>query len=176
MHLLATTSGIVDGGAEAVDLNQSPADIVVLSAADSELATLARAHGGGMGGPSLRLANLLRLQHPLSVDLHVEKTLRHARLVVIRLLGGASYWSYGLDQIEEAARERGILLAALPGDAHSDPELVRRSTVEPRHCARLHQYLVAGGTANARGFLAYCRHLLDGAAEPAPAEALANLP
>ena len=33
MHLLATTSGVIDGGAEAVDLAQSPADAVVLSAA-----------------------------------------------------------------------------------------------------------------------------------------------
>ncbi|MBM3520661.1 MAG: cobaltochelatase subunit CobN, partial [Alphaproteobacteria bacterium] len=174
MHLLATTSGIVDGGAEAIDLNQSPGDIVVLSAADSELAALARAHSVDGGGPSLRLANLLQLQHPLSVDLHVEKTLRHAQLVVIRLLGGASYWSYGLDQVEEAARERGILLAALPGDANADPELVRRSTLEPRHCERLRQYLVAGGAANATGFLAYCRHLLDRTPEPPPAAALAR--
>ena len=29
MHLLATTSGVIDGAAEAVDLKQSPADIVV---------------------------------------------------------------------------------------------------------------------------------------------------
>ena len=43
MHLLATTSGVIDGAAEAIDLGQDPADIVVLSAADSELAALARA-------------------------------------------------------------------------------------------------------------------------------------
>ena len=34
MHLLATTSGVIDGAAEAVDLAQSPAAIAVLSAAD----------------------------------------------------------------------------------------------------------------------------------------------
>jgi cobaltochelatase CobN len=31
MHLLATTSGVIDGAAEAADLKQSPADIVILS-------------------------------------------------------------------------------------------------------------------------------------------------
>ena len=36
------TSGVIDGAAEAVDLGQSPADIVVLSAADSELARAGR--------------------------------------------------------------------------------------------------------------------------------------
>ena len=67
MHLLATTSGVIDGAADAIDLAQSPADIVVLSAADSELAALARAHD--QCPCPLRLANLLQLQHPLSVDL-----------------------------------------------------------------------------------------------------------
>ena len=43
MHLLATTTGVIDGAAEAVDLKQTPADIVIQSAADSELANLARA-------------------------------------------------------------------------------------------------------------------------------------
>lgn len=113
MHLLATTSGVIDGAAEAVDLAQPPADIVVLSAADSELAALARAHDQ-LPIP-LRLANLLQLQHPLSADLYIEKTLSHARLIVLRILGGASYWTYGLDQVEEQARERGILLCVLPG-------------------------------------------------------------
>lgn len=44
MHLIATQTGQIDGGAEAVDLDQSPGDIVILSAADSELAALARAN------------------------------------------------------------------------------------------------------------------------------------
>ncbi|MCA3574939.1 MAG: hypothetical protein IOC86_13575, partial [Aestuariivirga sp.] len=114
MHLLATTSGVIDGAAEAVDLGQSPADLVVLSAADSELAALARAHDHAPC--PMRLANLMALQHPLSVDLYIEKTLRHARLIVLRILGGASYWSYGLDEVEALARQHGILLCVLPGD------------------------------------------------------------
>ncbi|MCA3560286.1 MAG: cobaltochelatase subunit CobN [Aestuariivirga sp.] len=170
MHLLATTSGVIDGGAEAVDLAQSPAGIIVLSAADSELASLARAHDAAPC--PLRLANLLQLQHPLSVDLYVEKTLSHAKLIVLRVLGGASYWSYGLDQVEAMARERGIRLSILPGDAQPDPELTARSTLAPQHCERLRQYLVIGGAENAAAFLAYCRHLTEGTEAPAPAREL----
>ncbi len=44
MHLLATQSGVVDGNEEAVDLAQSPGDIIIISAADSELASLANAY------------------------------------------------------------------------------------------------------------------------------------
>ncbi len=43
MHLLATQSGVVDGNAEAIDLAQTPGDIIIISAADSELASLANA-------------------------------------------------------------------------------------------------------------------------------------
>lgn len=170
MHLLATTSGVIDGGSEAVDLAQSPADIVVLSAASSELALLARAHDKNTC--SLRLANLLQLQHPMSVDLYIEKTLSHARLIVLRILGGAGYWTYGLEQVEAMARERGILLCVLPGDMQADPELTRRSTLPSQQCERLRQYLVSGGTENAGGFLAYCRHIIDGGQAPSPARQL----
>ena len=45
MHLLAAQPGAVSDGSEAVDLGQSPGDIVVLSAADTELACLANAIG-----------------------------------------------------------------------------------------------------------------------------------
>src|SRR5690606_6566547 len=100
MHLLATQTGQIDGGAEAVDLAQSPGDIVILSAADSELASLARAFDAlANPKPSLRLVNILQLQHNLSIDLYIEKTLRHAKLIVLRLLGGAGYWTYGLNEL-----------------------------------------------------------------------------
>ena len=171
MHLLATTSGVIDGAAEAVDLKQSPADIVVLTAADSEIAALARAYDTGKF-PTLRLANFLHLQHNLSVDLYLEKTLVLARLIVLRLLGGASYWPYGLDQIEALAKANDIKLVVLPGDAQPDMELTSRSNLPPQDCERLRRYLVAGGQPNASKFLAYCTHLLDGGEMPEPAKAL----
>jgi len=170
MHLLATTSGVIDGSAEAIDLKQTPADLVVLSAADSELASLARAHDAAP--LPLRLASLLQLQHHLSADIYLEKTAAHARLIVLRLLGGDAYWSYGLEQLEALARERNIMLAVLPGDSQPNPELMARSTLAPHHCERLRQYLARGGMQNATGFLAYCRHLLDGTVVPQPASEL----
>ena len=112
MHLLATTSGVIDGAAEAIDLKQSPADLIILTAADSELANLARAVDA-LGGqaPTTRLANIMALQHNFAVDLYTDKTCAHAKLIIIRLLGGASYWPYGVDMIEAMAREKNIKLA-----------------------------------------------------------------
>ena len=42
MHLLAAQPGEIVDGSEAVDLGQSPGDIVFISAADTELACLSR--------------------------------------------------------------------------------------------------------------------------------------
>jgi cobaltochelatase CobN len=175
MHLLASQTGVIDGAAEAIDLAQKAGDIVVLSAADSELAALAGAWGTiGSEAASLRLANLLQLQHNLSVDLYLEKTLSHAKLIVLRLLGGAQYWSYGLAEIEALARARNIALAVLPGDAHPDPELVARSTLPAADCERLRQYLIAGGQENAGAFLKLCLHFLGHGEAPAQPHPLAK--
>ena len=173
MHLLATTSGVIDGAAEAIDLKQSPADVIILTAADSELAGLASAHDA-LGGqaPSLRLANLMQLQHNFAVDLYAEKTCIKSKLIIIRLLGGASYWPYGVDVIEALARENNIKLAIIPGGKDADPSLSARSTISPADCERLRQYFVCGGHDNAKAILQFANHLLIGTPAPAPAEPL----
>ncbi len=172
MHLLAATPGGVTDGSEAIDLGQTPADMVVLSAADTELSGIARAFAGMEDGfPTLRLANLMHLAHNMSVDLYVEDVVREAKLVVVRLLGGVGYWPYGIEQVAEACREEGIKLAVVPGDDAPDDELARLSTLPREACHRLWQYCVHGGPDNAAGFLRYCASLLGRDAdwaEPAP--------
>src|SRR4051794_40650781 len=143
MHLLVAQPGAIATGADAIDLGQSPAKIIVLTAADSEIAALAAARRGfGDDFPTLRLANLLRLSHHLSVDLYVERVIRHAKLVVVRLLGGRSYWPYGVEQIAAAARAHGIKLAFLPGDDQPDPDLQEFSTVGADDVHALWSYLI----------------------------------
>ncbi|MDA7947855.1 MAG: cobaltochelatase subunit CobN [Hyphomicrobiaceae bacterium] len=169
MHVLAAQSGVIGDTIEPVDLEQSPADIVVISAADSELAALARARDEFDAAPSLRLANFMALNHNLSVDLYIEKTLRHARLIVLRLLGGASYWQYGLEQIEALARDQNIPLVVLPGDARPDDALVARSTVSEPDTLRLWEYFTQGGPENMGNLLRACTAILgEGEEPPAP--------
>ncbi|MCH7796291.1 MAG: cobaltochelatase subunit CobN, partial [Proteobacteria bacterium] len=151
MHLLQAQPGGIADGSEPVDLGQSPGDIVVLSAADTELANLAAARAGlGEDFPSLRLANLMNLAHNMSVDVYVEAVIADARLVVVRLLGGVGYWPYGVEQIAATCRENGALLALLPGDDQPDAELLALSTLPKEACHRLWQYCVHGGPVNAR--------------------------
>ena len=172
MHLLNARTTTPDDAGEAIDLAQSPADIVFLSAADTELACLAAAQARRPpDAPSLRLANLLQLGHPMSVDLYVEQVVANARLVILRLLGGRSYWPYGLEQIAGACRAKSIPLAVLPGDDKPDAELSGWSTLPAEACHRLWQYGVHGGLDNAQQLLAYAASLLgrdEPWREPAP--------
>ncbi|NIJ34700.1 cobaltochelatase subunit CobN [Sphingomonas oligoaromativorans] len=161
MHLLSATPGTVSNGEEAIDLAQSPGDIVILTVADSELACFARAAAMlGEGGPSVRLANLLQLKHPYSVDLYVEKVIAHARFVCVVLLGGKSYWPYGVDEIASVARAKGIAFAAIAEGQEPDPALQRASTLPPETCEKLRDYLRQGGAANALGFLRTAARLI----------------
>ena len=100
-----------------MDLGQSPADLVVLSFSDSDLGAFAAGwHLGKSELPKLRLANLVALRHPLSVDTHIEQTCG-AKAILVRLIGGQSYWAYGLQQLRYlAAQEKNIALAVLPAD------------------------------------------------------------
>src|SRR4051812_31917333 len=141
MHLLAGDVGAIEDGGGAVDLDQPPGDIVFLSAADSELTALAAAAARRpAGAPTLRLANLLKLAHPMSVDLYVDKTLRHARLAAVRLMGGIGYWPYGLDSLVAISRGGGPKLVAIPGDSRWDPALAARSTVPAEEARRLWRF------------------------------------
>src|SRR6266853_2056025 len=174
MHLLATEPGIIADGSAAIDLAQTPGDIILLASADTEIALIAAAQARRRAvdpaAPSLRLAPVMRLGHNFSVDLYMELVAR-ARLVVARLLGGSAYWPYGVERLVETCREHGIPLALLPGDDKADAELARASTVPPAACRRLWRYLAEGGPGNADNFLRYAASLLGrGAewAEPAP--------
>ncbi|MCU0832528.1 MAG: cobaltochelatase subunit CobN, partial [Rhizobiaceae bacterium] len=172
MHLLAAQRGTLAEAGAAVDLGQTRGDICVLTAADTEIASLAAARRAAPDQPTLRLANLMRLAHPMSVDAWIERTGRHAKLIVARVLGGVGYWPHGLAALGQVARERGVLFAALPGDDKPDAGLAGFSTVTPDDCAALHAFLVEGGEANAGLFLEHCAALIGRGERPGPASPL----
>ncbi len=167
MHLLAAQPGGIADGSEAVDLGQTPGDIVVLSAADTELTLLAEARAAISGDdfPSLRLANVMQLAHNMSVDLYVDSVISRAKLVVVRLLGGRGYWPYGVDELVAACTANNIPLALLPGDDQPDAELAELSSAAPEVHHRLWQYCVHGGPENADDFLRYAASLIGSETE-----------
>ncbi|WP_112310148.1 cobaltochelatase subunit CobN [Pseudogemmobacter bohemicus] len=137
------------------DLGQTPADLVVLSFSDSDLGAFAAGWRRGRDSlPTLRLANLSRLTHPLSVDTWIDQALPGVKGILIRLIGGVNYWSYGVEQVSELARSRGIALALLPADGRPDPGLDAASTLPVATLRRLSALCEAGGAVAAQGALA----------------------
>ncbi|TWF43397.1 cobaltochelatase subunit CobN [Neorhizobium alkalisoli] len=220
MHILATTSSSLDDLIEPVDLNQSPADVVVLSFSGSDLNGIlagwgaaeraeqdaaetgdqpaplcpaghlphkggdpldaptlprtqpsrwpsashspisppvgempGRAEGGtaSVNVPALALTNLSDLRHPMSIDLWLEKTAAHAKVILVRILGGYDRWAYGADEISRLARKNNIALAMLPGECSMrDDRLAAASTVSEDTLSALLGCFREGGPDNMR--------------------------
>lgn len=172
MHIFATAAASFDDLPVAVDLRQSPGELVALSFTDSDLGGLAAAWAEDAALlPSLRLAPLRELRHPMSVDLWIEQVAHHARVILVRLLGGMDWWRYGCEQLSALARRRGIALALLPGEDCHDERLAAASTLPPDELASLLGYFREGGPDNMRALLRRLARLAGRAvevAEPAP--------
>lgn len=165
MHLLSTQPGqFVEDETIITRLNQTPADVVVLSSADTTLALLSAAYqhlhaeGKESDYPAMRLVNLLHLRQNASLDLYIDEVLQHAKVVVIDHLGAASNWSYGIETLTQLARTQQQRLVIFSGDQQEDLDLLNRSTLPVENARLLWQYLRAGGIANAVGFLRALLH------------------
>ncbi|GAA2816716.1 cobaltochelatase CobN subunit [Aminobacter aminovorans] len=164
MHILTTTSASLDDLIEPVDLRQKPADVVALSFTDSDLAGLAGAWKADAENlPSMRLASLRDLRHPMSVDLWIDSVASHAKVILVRILGGHDWWRYGCDQLAAMARAKGIALALLPGESHDeDLRLIEASTLPRTELDALLGYFREGGPENMKALVARLAGLADG--------------
>ena len=162
MHRLATIPGGWNPAAEGVIfVEQQPAPIAFITAADTDIQTLAVATHFDSAQckqlsadfPQVRVVNLLQLQQQLTIDTYAEDVLTAAKVIIVRLIGGQSYWSYGLEVVQETARQTGAVLIVLPGDERPDPTLMSHSTASLADVDRVWQYLIEGGVDNYRQLL-----------------------
>lgn len=152
MHRIAATPGGWNSATEGVIvIQQSPAPIVLLTAADTEIQALSR------GLPDLppdfspvRVVNLLQLQQQLTIDAYAETVLSQARLIILRILGGRAYWPYGLEVARATVAETGAALVVLPGDERPDLDLISHSTLPLTAVNQLWCYFNEGGPDNLR--------------------------
>ena len=152
---------VEDGGQGVVRVEQTPGDIVVLSAADTTLALLSdAARQLPADFPTVRLTNLMWLRQPASADMYLDEVLQHARVIVIDHLGAASDWAYLVEQVRELAQQRGQWLALFSGDFGEDLQLLLRSTAAHDDCRHLWRCLREGGADNARSFFALILSLI----------------
>ncbi len=130
---------------------QSPADILFLSFTDSDLACMAAAVVDN-DARNLRLTSLAPLKHPLSIDLYIEQVAAHAKVILVRLLGGYDWWQYGVDELHKLAVAKGIKLIMVSG-CHADERLHELSTAPKEMVNAVEGCLTQGGAENARRVL-----------------------
>jgi len=153
MHLLAAKPGGFVDDEGIIDLGQSPAELVILSAADSSLAALANsAESLPENYPSIRLANWMQLLKPAAFDLYQHKVLDHAKVVVVSLLGGQNYWEYGFERLlawqKAGTKESPRHLILVPGDDTPDANLFFASSVTEDEAIKVWRFTREGGVLN----------------------------
>jgi cobaltochelatase CobN len=173
MHRLATLPGGWQPGEDGVVfIDQTPAPLVILTAADTDIQTLNLAltlAPAGLG--PVRVASLLNLQQQLSIDTYAETVLSQARGILLRILGGRAYWSYGLEVVKALAQKTACALVVLPGDDQPDLDLMSHSTLPMAIVNQLWQYFVEGGPDNfCQGLLFFSDHCLATQYQPSKAQ------
>jgi len=149
MHRINATVGGWNQSEGVVFLAQTPAPLVLITAADTDIQTLAIALPQlPVGFPALRVANLLQLQQEITIDDYGEKVLESAQVIILRLLGGRSYWSYGLSVVQEIVDRLGSTLLVMSGDDALDLNLVSLSNVSEEIVKQVWQYFSQGGVEN----------------------------
>jgi cobaltochelatase CobN len=142
---------------------QDPADILLLTAADTEILTWSAAAARlPQGFPSVRALNLDRLGDRRVFGTYLDDVLQECRVLVVRVLGGLGYWREPLEQIRLLALAHDIALVVLPGDAQPDPDLAALCTVPLAVANRTFRYCVEGGVANAAAMLRFLSDALLG--------------
>jgi len=157
MHRLAAIPGGWNSDTEGVIfVEQTPAPVVFLTAADTDIQVFSAAVTQlPKDFPGLRVTNLLQLQQQLSIDTYAEEVLAKAEAIILRLLGGRAYWSYGLEVVKATVEQTGGYLIVLPGDDRPDPDLMGHSTVPLRVVNQVWRYLTEGGVENTRNALKF---------------------
>ncbi|MFC0268518.1 cobaltochelatase subunit CobN [Kushneria aurantia] len=165
MHLLTAQPGGFTDDAGIIDLAQTSAELVMLSAADSVLSLFASVieSEDDASRPSVRLANWMNLLKPAAFDLYRDRVLdarsdeapQGPKVVLLSLLGGATYWPYGLEQLQAWAARPGRTLIVVPGEDMEDEALLNAGTVAYEDARRVWRYLREGGLENARSLLGW---------------------
>jgi cobaltochelatase CobN len=173
MHMRLFQKCRIDFGASTRDEHQPTAEIVFISAHDSELRLLAQCHQElGQDAPSLTLTNYLALANPSAIGAYIDETLHAARLVVLRQIGGESYWPEGVDRLRTWSRlQPDRQLAFLPGGTAWDERYAGLGTVDLARTRLLWRYFSEGGAENGKNSLLFMASLIGastGAPDPQP--------
>jgi len=153
MHLLAASPGGFTDEEGIIDLDQTPSDVVFLSAADSQLSLLSCVIQHNPPSFSIRLANWMNLTKPAAFDLFEHKVLEQSKVVIISLLGGVNYFTPGVERLiawQKQDSTRTLIMIA--GDDNDDEALFKLNTTPSSNNIEaaylIWRYIREGGQSN----------------------------
>jgi cobaltochelatase CobN len=150
MHWTAAEPGQLDVERALTLIEQTPGEVIFLSAAETDLYSVASIWREQFGS-RLRVASAFPLRQPVAADHYIENVIKRAKLVVARLLGGKAYFPHfiqGLSDLkEEYSRPRLLILSGTDLD---EPELAAVSDFPEIVRERLFAMFKYGGLENIR--------------------------
>ncbi len=148
MHRIATIAGDLDFERELSLVNQTPADILFVSTADTDLSGIAQVWGQRFKG-KLRLMHANRLQHPKSAEYYVDNVLCKSNLAIFRLHGGYGYFPHLLEEIKHVKSHGAkVRVIVLPGTEEWDQELMQFCDLSTSLVQQIFSYFREGGIEN----------------------------
>jgi cobaltochelatase CobN len=150
MHWTAAQPGCLDTERELILIDQTPGEIIFLSAADTDLSCVS-AVWQECFGQRLRIAHAFSLRQPVAADHYIETVVRKAKLIVARLLGGQAYFAHfiqGLLDLKEAPVRPKFLIFS--GTGSDDEALAVLSDFPPPVCKQMFEFFKHGGLENMR--------------------------
>ena len=107
---------------------------------------------------NIRAIHLSNLKTPSQIDHYINKTIKYAKIVVIRIFGDKGSWSYGIEKLKDWAHyEDNKKLIVLSGTEDQDIPLNELSSIDLEISIKISKLLRAGGKENYQNFL----HCLD---------------
>lgn len=153
MHWVSGQSGQFDAERDLILADQTPAQILFLSAADTDLAAVAGPWGKTLGD-GLRLCHAAPLRQPVAADHFVRTVVAGSRLLVARLLGGEGYFPHLIQALadlrQSAPAGQRVRLLLLSGTNEDERTLRELSDFPATVRDRMHHLLAEGGMENFR--------------------------
>ena len=148
------------------DFTEQPkADFIFITSVKSDIniiAELLSKNNFGRVNNNLRAIHLSNLKTSGQIDYYINKTLKFAKVVVLRLFGDKGYWSYGLDELQKWQKSgKNNKLLILSGTNEQDILLNELSSIDLDISIRISKLLREGGKENYALFLNCLNFILN---------------
>ena len=151
MHRIASHPG-EDPTEEITLVEQKSSPALLLTSATTDIATLSTCIKSTENTFWLNNINALclsALSHPSQIDHYIFSSLENTKIIVVRLIGDSSYWSYGLEQLQiwQQRNNRNTLII-VSGTSENSEELSSRSSLDKVIVEYIERLFNIGGIDN----------------------------